>query len=147
MALPELLSDLRADSGFMANVMAWRTVPAQPAQYAPYPAVLHPILGATLTRRGIAQLYAHQAQAVELALSGQHVVVVTPTASGKTLCYNLPVLHSLLSEPDARALYLFPTKALAHDQLAELAAWQTALTLSPCHPVILSSCHPVIRSP
>ncbi|MCE7987962.1 MAG: DUF1998 domain-containing protein [Caldilinea sp. CFX5] len=130
MALPELLADLRADVGFMSNVMAWRTLPARPARYAPFPAALHPVLQETLTQRGIAQLYTHQAQAVEQALAGQHVVVVTPTASGKTLCYNLPVLHSLLTDPTARALYLFPTKALAHDQLAELTAWQHELSQS-----------------
>ncbi len=127
MTLPALLTDLRADAGFMANVMAWRTLPARPAQSFPYPPTLHPAFHTALAGRGIQQLYTHQAQAVELALAGQHVVVVTPTASGKTLCYNLPVLHSLLSEPRARALYLFPTKALAHDQLAELRTWQTAL--------------------
>ncbi len=104
MGLPELLTDLRADVGFMSNVMAWRTLPARPARYAPYPAALHPVLQETLTHRGIAQLYTHQAQAVELALTGQHVIVVTPTASGKTLCYNLPVLHNLLTDPTARAL-------------------------------------------
>jgi DEAD/DEAH box helicase domain-containing protein len=134
MGLPELLTDLRADVGFMNNVMAWRTQPARSARYAPYPAALHPVLQETLTHRGIAQLYTHQAQAVELALTGQHVIVVTPTASGKTLCYNLPVLHNLLTDPTARALYLFPTKALAHDQLAELTAWESALTQSPNHP-------------
>jgi len=133
MTLPALLTDLRADAGFMANVMAWRTVPARPARLLPYPSALHGDLRTALAARGIAQLYTHQAQAVELALAGQHVVVVTPTASGKTLCYNLPVLHSLLHEPDARALYLFPTKALAHDQLAELSAWQAALPV-PFHP-------------
>ncbi|MEZ4726664.1 MAG: DEAD/DEAH box helicase [Caldilineaceae bacterium] len=138
MALPELLTALRADAGFMANVMAWHTLPARAARHAPYPVTLHPALQATLAQRGIAQLYTHQAQAVELALSGHHVVVVTPTASGKTLCYNLPVLHSLLSEPTARALYLFPTKALAHDQLAELTAWQQELTQSPNHPITQS---------
>jgi len=128
MALPELLADLRADIGFMSNVMAWRTLPARPARYAPFPTALHPVLQETLTQRGIGQLYTHQAAAVEQALSGQHIVVVTPTASGKTLCYNLPVLHTLLTDPTARALYLFPTKALAHDQLAELHRWQHELT-------------------
>ena len=75
-----------------------------------------------LRARGIAELYAHQARAWELIEKGQHVVVVTPTASGKTLCYNLPALQALVHQPDARVLYLFPTKALAQDQLAELEA-------------------------
>jgi DEAD/DEAH box helicase domain-containing protein len=130
MALPELLTDLRADVGFMGNVMAWRTLPARPARYAPFPTALHPVLQETLTQREIAQLYTHQAQAVEQALAGHHIIVVTPTASGKTLCYNLPVLHTLLTDSTARALYLFPTKALAHDQLAELHRWQHELTQS-----------------
>ncbi|MEZ4861546.1 MAG: DEAD/DEAH box helicase [Caldilineaceae bacterium] len=130
MALPQLLADLRGDVGFMANVMAWRTLPPRPAHYAPYPPALHPALRATLAQRGIRQLYSHQAQAVERALAGQHLVVVTPTASGKTLCYNLPVLHTLLHDEAARALYLFPTKALAQDQLAELTTWRKELSQS-----------------
>ena len=82
-----------------------------------------------LERRGVRALYTHQAQAVEAALAGAHAVVVTPTASGKTLCYNLPVLQRLLDEPGARALYLFPTKALAQDQLAALQAWAADLDM------------------
>ncbi len=111
----------------MGNVAAWRTLPAQPARTAPLPAALDARLAAALQARGIESLYTHQAQATEAALAGCHVAVVTPTASGKTLCYNLPILHTLLNDPDARALYLFPTKALAQDQLSELGQWQTAL--------------------
>jgi len=70
--------------------------------------------------KGIEELYSHQAATAELVRDGKNVVVVTPTASGKTLCYNLPVLNAVLENPDTRALYLFPTKALAQDQLAEL---------------------------
>jgi DEAD/DEAH box helicase domain-containing protein len=77
--------------------------------------------------RGFGQPYTHQAQAIDAVLRGEHVVVVTPTASGKTLCYNLPALHVLLNQPGSRALYLFPTKALAHDQLAELREWNDVL--------------------
>ncbi len=120
MAIDQLLRDLRGDDRFMANVVAWRTLHARQARYAPTSPTLHPILQAALAARGIAQLYTHQADAVNHALAGRNVAVVTPTASGKTLCYNLPVLHSLLTVPDARALYLFPTKALAQDQMAEL---------------------------
>ena len=141
MALPELLTALRADIGFMGNVMAWRTLPARPAQYDPYPVTLHAHLQSTLAHRGITHLYTHQAQTVEHSLAGQHVVVVTPTASGKTLCYNLPVLHCLLNDPDARALYLFPTKALAHDQLAELQTWHALLSAAPPHPLPPSPFH------
>jgi DEAD/DEAH box helicase domain-containing protein len=98
------------------------TIPARPARYLPLPAGLRPELAAALASRGIERLYAHQAEAYEHVRAGRHVVVVTPTASGKTLCYNLPVLQRLLEQPTSRALYLFPTKALAQDQLAELGA-------------------------
>jgi len=127
MALPELLADLRRDPNFMANVMAWRTIPARPAVTRPFPATLHPALVEVLRERDISSLYSHQATATEHALAGRNVVVVTPTASGKTLCYNLPVLDALLRDPTAHALYLFPTKALAHDQLSELQRWAETL--------------------
>jgi DEAD/DEAH box helicase domain-containing protein len=127
MTLSHILDDLRRDPGFMANVMAWQILPAHPARTDPIPAALHPALATGLRQRGITQLYSHQSQAVHAALAGKHVAVVTPTASGKTLCYNLPVIHSLLSDEGATALYLFPTKALAHDQLEEIADWQSAI--------------------
>ena len=101
-------------------VTAVRTVPARPAEHAPWPAGIDPRLRAALEARGIAEPYTHQAAAIAHALGGRHVAVTTPTASGKTLCYNAPVLSCLLEDPAARALYLFPTKALAQDQLAEL---------------------------
>jgi DEAD/DEAH box helicase domain-containing protein len=127
MSLATLLQSLRRDPVFMANLMAWQTLPARAGRYAPISPALHELLHAVLRQRGIEQLYLHQAQAVDLALQGQNFAVVTPTASGKTLCYTLPVLHTLLSDPTARALYLFPTKALAHDQLDELRDWREAL--------------------
>jgi DEAD/DEAH box helicase domain-containing protein len=127
MPLEHLLSDLRGDPRFMANVTAWRTLPAQAPQTLPIPAALHPHLAQALVARGMGALYTHQAQAVDAALAGEATVVVTPTASGKTLCYNLPILHTLLHDPTARALYLFPTKALGHDQLEELDGWRSAL--------------------
>ena len=80
-----------------------------------------------LAQRGIQQLYSHQAEAFRLAAAGRNVTVVTPTASGKTLCYNLPVLQRIATNPDARALYLYPTKALTYDQLDDLMAWANAL--------------------
>lgn len=103
-----------------AVVTAVRHIPAQAAQYAPWPADVDARLVEALAARGIEQPYTHQAEAMGHALAGRHVVVVTPTASGKTLCYNGAVLSTVLHEPGARALYLFPTKALAQDQLAEL---------------------------
>ena len=101
-------------------VTALRTVPAAEARYAPWPELIDPRLRAALESRGVRQLYTHQAASLEFALSGRNVVVTTPTASGKTLCYNAPVLSTVLADPATRALYLFPTKALAQDQLAEL---------------------------
>jgi DEAD/DEAH box helicase domain-containing protein len=101
-------------------VTALRTLPAAEARYAPWPELIDPRLRAALESRGVRQLYTHQAASLEFALSGRNVVVTTPTASGKTLCYNAPVLSTVLADPATRALYLFPTKALAQDQLAEL---------------------------
>jgi DEAD/DEAH box helicase domain-containing protein len=104
-------------------------LPARPARYAPFPEFLHPDLRAVLARHGIERLYTHQVAAAETIQAGQHVVVVTPTASGKTLCYNLPVLDHILRDSQARALYLFPTKALAQDQVATLHALVTDLNV------------------
>jgi len=104
------------------HVTAVRRLPAVAAQLAPFPAALDPRLTAALVSRGVDQLYTHQAEAIGHALAGRHTVVITPTASGKTLCYNAPVLDAILKDRSSRALYLFPTKALAQDQLAELQA-------------------------
>ena len=104
------------------HVTAVRTLPAVAARFAPFPDALDSRLKLALQSRGIEQLYTHQAAAIDHALAGRHVVVITPTSSGKTLCYNAPVLHAILQDPSSRALYLFPTKALAQDQLAELQA-------------------------
>src|SRR5450432_3277865 len=100
-------------------IRAIRHQPARPAGYVEIPASVHPKLRESLVRRNIPRLYTHQAETYELANSSKNVVVVTPTASGKTLCYNLPVLDLVLRDPGARAMYLFPTKALAEDQLHE----------------------------
>ena len=101
-------------------VTAVRRLPARAADYAAFPPGVDARLREVLNNRGIEQLYTHQAAAIEHALAGRNVVVTTPTASGKTLCYNAPVLSAVLRDPSTRALYLFPTKALAQDQLAEL---------------------------
>ena len=101
-------------------VTAVRRIPAVPPSCAPYPSGTDERLIASLAARGIAQLYTHQAEAFEHVLAGRNVVTITPTASGKTLCYNAPVLNAILQDSSTRALYLFPTKALAQDQLAEL---------------------------
>ena len=103
-------------------VTAVRRLPAIAPEYGEYPEGTDERLVASLAARGVSQLYSHQAQAFAHVLAGRNVVTVTPTASGKTLCYNGPVLNAILKDPSTRALYLFPTKALAQDQLAELHA-------------------------
>ncbi len=106
---------------------AVRHYPAREAQWAEFPEWVNADLRAAYGAKGIARLYSHQAAAAECVHAQNNVVIVTPTASGKTLCYNLPVLHQVLENPDTRALYLFPTKALAQDQLAELHDLNTRL--------------------
>ncbi len=101
-------------------IRALRHQPAQPGRFEEFPESVSESLRDALRKRGIDRLYSHQAEAVAHALAGRHVVVVTPTASGKTLCYNLPIMETLLSDRSARAVYLFPTKALAEDQRQEL---------------------------
>ena len=99
---------------------AVRRFPAREAEFADWPTWVIAELQSAYASKGIARLYSHQAQAAEAVHSGKNVVIVTPTASGKSLCYNLPVINAILQNEDTRALYLFPTKALAQDQLAEL---------------------------
>ncbi len=93
--------------------------PASEGSFAPVPESIQPALRDVLKARGIERLYSHQAESFEVVTAGRNLVIVTPTASGKTLCYNLPVLDLLMRDPGARAMYLFPTKALAEDQLHE----------------------------
>ena len=130
---PKILARRTGLAGAIAHFQEWmadpdspvRAIRHQPARsgvYVDFPETLAPRLKHALAVRGIQQLYSHQAQALEHAGAGRNVVVVTPTASGKTLCYNLPVLNRLIADPAARALYLFPTKALAEDQLQEFQA-------------------------
>src|SRR3954470_6869721 len=105
-----------------SSVRAIHHQPASEGIYSDLPAGLDSRLVTALEKRGIERLYTHQADAFEQIQAGKHVVIVTPTASGKTLCYNLPVLNLLLGDEGARAMYLFPTKALAEDQLHEFQA-------------------------
>lgn len=120
MSLDPLIQHLQLEPEFRRGICHWQRIPARPARHAPWPAALDARLPLALQARGIHLPYTHQAQAIDAALAQENVVVVTPTASGKTLCYNLPVLQALLNDPEARALYLFPTKALAQDQRVEL---------------------------
>jgi len=119
-SVEEWLDLLRSRPELMENVTFWHTQPAKPARAVELPSNVHPKLVQALQCKGISNLYTHQASSFQAVQDGRHVVTVTPTASGKTLCYNLPVLQTLLEDDSARALYLFPTKALAQDQVAEL---------------------------
>ena len=119
-ALQKVIDELKGDGSRLPSVTALRHFPPQPAHFSEFPEGLRPELVDALRRRGIERLYSHQAEAFERVSEGENIVVVTPTASGKTLCYNLPVLNRVLEEPETRALYLFPTKALSQDQLAEV---------------------------
>jgi DEAD/DEAH box helicase domain-containing protein len=122
---------------FAPHIVENRLIPAAEGRYAPFPKGLDGRIAAALRRRGIERLYTHQAEVWERAAEGRNTAVVTPTASGKTLCYNLPCLQALLADGQARCLYLFPTKALSQDQQAELNEIVEALesgggTPSPC---------------
>jgi DEAD/DEAH box helicase domain-containing protein len=114
--------DWLQSSRFGPSVTSVQRISARPARFGNWPETLSPRIVEALARRGIERPFSHQAAAIARTLGGEDVVVVTPTASGKTLCYNAPVLQTILADPEARALYLFPTKALAQDQLAELRA-------------------------
>jgi DEAD/DEAH box helicase domain-containing protein len=113
----QLAAELR--TRHRAQITGELVIPAKAGRYAPFPAGLHPRLQQSLRGRGIERLYTHQAESWQSVQAGRHTVVVTPTASGKTVCYNLPVLQAALKRK-AKALYMFPTKALAQDQVAEL---------------------------
>jgi DEAD/DEAH box helicase domain-containing protein len=132
-SLQEALSRLTASRAPMGRdadpiVTAAQRLPAVPATHAAYPEGTDSRLRAALAARGVEQLYTHQAEAFAHVLGGRNVVTITPTASGKTLCYNAPVLNAILQDHSTRALYLFPTKALAQDQLAELHALSQLVT-------------------
>ncbi|HUU82938.1 MAG TPA: DEAD/DEAH box helicase, partial [Phycisphaerae bacterium] len=120
MNVESLLTRIRASRRYRDQIVHLEELPARPARFAEPSAPLHPAIRDALASLGIERLYTHQAAAVDAAVAGRDVVIVTSTASGKTLCYNVPVLSALLQDPGARALYLFPTKALAQDQLGAL---------------------------
>jgi DEAD/DEAH box helicase domain-containing protein len=118
--VPEIIRELTAADRSNEIVTAVQRFPAREPGWAPMPDWVRPELVEAYRAKGILQLYSHQAEACNRIRHGKNVVIVTPTASGKTLCYNLPVLNTMLENLDARALYLFPTKALAQDQMTEL---------------------------
>ena len=124
-----VLERLLEEPSLRSAVVHHEVIPPKAAEMAPFPAWLDERIARGLRSRGIEGLYTHQAEAIEAVHGGQDVVVVTPTASGKTLCYTLPVLQALAQDPSARALFLFPTKALGQDQVAEFAALSQASSL------------------
>lgn len=129
MTLEQILEALQVRPRFADHFTAWRVFPAAEARYEKFPPDLEPRLALALQRQGITQLYSHQAEAYRDVAAGSDIVVVTPTASGKTLCYNLPVLDAIIKRREARALYIFPTKALSSDQVDELQRLVEALEI------------------
>ena len=120
MGIETAIAALKADPALAEGWVEWRTLPSEVARHGEWPVALDERLRRALALEGIERPYTHQARAIGNALAGVDQVVVTPTASGKTLCYNVPVAQSVIEDPSTRALYLFPTKALAQDQLHEL---------------------------
>ncbi|MEM8860944.1 MAG: DEAD/DEAH box helicase [Chloroflexota bacterium] len=118
--IEQLIPALRMNRDFMDQVVAWEKIPARSARFANLPDIIDPRVTAALQNSGIERVYNHQAKSVEASLHGDNVVIATRTASGKSLCYSIPILHTLLTKPGRKALLLFPTKALAHDQTAAM---------------------------
>ena len=120
MSIEEIIQSWKRSKNISPCLTDLRIFKKREGRYQPFPDFLHPLLKEALRSEGIESLYSHQAEAIQHVQEGQDVVVVTPTASGKTLCYNLPVLNKNLSDPSSKAFYLFPTKALSQDQMFEL---------------------------
>ena len=120
MNIDQMVDQIRNNPQMMKNITCWEEIKEKDAVYGSFPDSLRQELRGALRKKGINELYSHQSKAIELIDQGKNVVIVTPTASGKTLCYNLPVVNEILKNNDARALYLFPTKALSQDQVSEL---------------------------
>ncbi|MGE6260265.1 DEAD/DEAH box helicase [Heyndrickxia sporothermodurans] len=118
--LQSIIQFLKEDETINKQITHWQTLEEKKALTETFPKNIHPKLRMSLEKRGIKELYTHQRTAFENAMKGNSIVAVTPTASGKTLCYNLPVLQSILENSNSRALYMFPTKALAQDQKSEI---------------------------
>src|SRR5512143_3563587 len=133
MPLAALLDFWRRDPETAPNLVAWQTLPARPAQTYPFPEDLPALIQQTLIASGIHSLYSHQLEAWTHSRASENIILSTGTASGKTLAYNLPVFASLLQDPNARALYLFPTKALAQDQFSNLQSFNTNLIPDTSH--------------
>ncbi|KAA9026086.1 DEAD/DEAH box helicase [Niallia endozanthoxylica] len=119
-SMQEIMNQLKLTDDYKENIVHWQTMEAKEAKTVDFPTAIHPSLKSALQGRGIQTLYTHQREAYESVMDNKSIVAVTPTASGKTLCYNLPVLETIIRNPNARALYMFPTKALAQDQKSEI---------------------------
>ena len=120
MNLEQMLNNFKASEKMMRNVSKWVEIPIREAIYSDFPECVDERIVEALNRRGVNKLYSHQASAISEINKGKNIVVVTPTASGKTMCYNIPVLNAILKDDEARAIFLFPTKALSQDQTSEL---------------------------
>lgn len=120
MTVDQVVGQMLGDPHVAANIAVYRELPDCAGSYTDVPFTLDARLASALRQRGVDRLYSHQARAAACVAQGENIVVVTPTASGKTLCYNLPVLSTILADDTARAMYLFPTKALSQDQVSEL---------------------------
>lgn len=131
MRIEDILGEITASEGYRGQISSHRVFPATPALYGELSRPLVEELRVNLAAKGISRLYAHQVSALEKVRAGRNIVVVTGTASGKTLCYNLPVLEKWLKQKETRALYLYPTKALAQDQLKALHRLTEGLAVRP----------------
>src|SRR5678815_3681973 len=146
MPLVSLLDFWKRDAETAPNLVAWRTLPSRPAQTHPFPDDLPAPVKQTLIASGIHTLYSHQLEAWTHTRAGKNVILSTGTASGKTLSYNLPVFAVLIQDPNARALYLFPTKALAQDQLSNLQSLTSTLTPAIYDGDTPASARPAVRN-
>ncbi|MBI5879525.1 MAG: DEAD/DEAH box helicase [Chloroflexi bacterium] len=131
MTPPEFLAALRAERGYRQQLVHVEQIPPREARYGRLARPLHPTLAGALKTLGIDHLFTHQSEAISHALAGEDLIVATGTASGKTLCFNAPVLDAVARDRGARALYLYPTKALAQDQLRTLGEFQSAWSSRP----------------
>jgi DEAD/DEAH box helicase domain-containing protein len=146
MPLASLLDFWKRDPETAPNLVAWRTLPPRPAQTHPFPGDLPAPITQALIAAGIHVLYSHQLEAWTHTRAGKNVILSTGTASGKTLSYNLPVFAVLIQDPNARALYLFPTKALAQDQLSNLQSLTSTLTPAIYDGDTPASARPAVRN-
>jgi DEAD/DEAH box helicase domain-containing protein len=154
-----MLDAIKRSQRFAPSVTEWRVLEPRPGEFEPVPERLDPRIHAALGAMAVDRLYSHQAQTINAALDGEDVVIVTPTASGKSLCYQLPVLQSVLEDPTARALFLFPAKALGHDQLRNFREMAKKVdkfiqvhaydgdTPNSARPKIRSSAHVILTNP